>query len=51
MWLAVAVVIFLALHTGWRLIAAIFCIGVGLFFLRGAGATLLRRERRRSSGN
>ncbi|MGH9125470.1 MAG: hypothetical protein ACRDZ8_12205 [Acidimicrobiales bacterium] len=50
MWLAVGVIIFVALHTGWKLIPAIFSIGVGLFFLRGAGATVLRRDRRRSSG-
>ena len=48
MWLAVGAIIFFALHTGWRLIPAIFSIGVGLFFLRGAGATVLHRERRRS---
>jgi hypothetical protein len=48
MWLAVGVVMFLSLSTGWRLIPSIVAIGIGLLFLRGAGATVVRRERRGS---
>jgi hypothetical protein len=48
MWLAVGVVCFVALHSSWKLVPAIVSIGIGLMFLRGAGATVLRREHRRS---
>lgn len=48
MWLAVGVVMFLTLSTGWRLIPSIVAVGIGLMFLRGAGATVARRERRGS---
>jgi hypothetical protein len=50
MWMAVAVVLFLSLSTSWKLVPVIIAFGIGLLFLRGAGATVLRRERRRSSG-
>lgn len=46
MWIAVGVIVFVALKTGWRLIPSIIAVGIGLLFLRGAGATVLRRERR-----
>jgi hypothetical protein len=49
MWLAVGVVVILTLHSTWKLVPAILAIGIGLMFLRGAGATVMRRERRRSS--
>lgn len=49
MWMAVGVVLFLTLTTGWRLIPAILAFGIGVLFLRGAGSTVLRRERRRST--
>jgi hypothetical protein len=48
MWLAVGVILFLSLATGWRLIPAIVAFGIGLLFLRGAVSTVLRRERRSS---
>lgn len=46
MWIAVGIIVFVALNTGWRLIPSILAVGIGLMFLRGAGATVLRRERR-----
>jgi hypothetical protein len=51
MWIAVGVIMFLTLSTGWKLIPAIVAFGIGVLFLRGAGSTVLRRERRRSSGS
>jgi len=49
MWFAVAVVFFLAFKSTWKLLFVIVSFGIGILFLRGAGATVLRRERRRSS--
>jgi Flp pilus assembly protein TadB len=49
MWMAVAVVLFLTLNSSWKLVPVIVAFGIGVLFLRGAGATVLRRERRRSS--
>jgi hypothetical protein len=46
MWIAVGIVLFLTLKTGWRLIPSIVAVGIGLMFGRGAGATVLRHERR-----
>jgi hypothetical protein len=46
MWLAVGLILFLTLSTGWRLIPAIVAFGIGLLFLRGAVSTVLRPERR-----
>lgn len=48
LWIAVGVVVMVAGSMSWRLIPGIVAIGFGLFFLRGAGATVLRREQRRS---
>ncbi len=48
MWLAVGIILFLTLSTGWRLIPAIVAFGIGLLFLRGSVSTVLRRERRSS---
>lgn len=47
MWIAVGVIAFFSLHSGWRLIPAIVAVGIGVLFLRGAGATIIRHERRR----
>lgn len=49
MWMAVGVILFLTLTTSWRLVPAILAFGIGVLFLRGAGSTVLRRERRRST--
>ncbi|MDQ6614229.1 MAG: hypothetical protein M3083_05665 [Actinomycetota bacterium] len=47
--MAVGILVFLTLSSGWKLIPAIVAFGIGVMFLRGAGATVLRRERRHSS--
>jgi hypothetical protein len=50
MWIAVGVIAILSLTASWRLVPGIVCIGIGLLFLRGAGATVVRRDRRHSDG-
>jgi len=32
----------------WRFVLGIVAVGIGLFFLRGAGATVVRRDQRQS---
>ncbi len=46
LWLAVGVSVMVAEKFAWRFIVGIVAIGIGLFFVRGAGATVVRRERR-----
>ena len=46
MWIIVGIVILIWVHTGWRIVPAVVAIGIGLFFLRGAAATVLRRQSR-----
>jgi hypothetical protein len=48
MWVAVGLIILFAATFRWRFVVAIVAIGIGLFFLRGAGATVVRRDQRRS---
>ena len=48
MWMAVGVILFFTLTTGWRLIPAIVAVGIGVLFLRGAVSTVMRRGRRQS---
>ena len=50
LWVAVGIVIMVAATFSWRFVVGIVAIGIGLFFLRGAGATVLRREQRRTEG-
>jgi VIT1/CCC1 family predicted Fe2+/Mn2+ transporter len=50
MWMAVGVIMFLSLSSSWKLVPAIVAVGIGALFLRGAISTVLRRERRRSTG-
>jgi hypothetical protein len=50
MWIACGVIAIVSLSAGWRFVPGIAFIGIGLFFLRGASATVLRRERRQSGG-
>jgi len=45
LWFAAAVVALLGIHRGWRLIPVVCFAGVGLFYLRGAAASYLRRSR------
>ena len=42
-WIGCGIVSIVALKASWRLIPGIFFIGVGLFFIRAAAATVLRR--------
>ena len=45
-WLVVGVVILTTFSAGWRFIPGVFAIGIGLFFVRAAAATVVRREHR-----
>jgi hypothetical protein len=44
-WVIVALICDLALHMSWRLIPTIFALGVGLLYLRSAGAGYLHSDR------
>lgn len=44
-WIVVGVVIMLTFSAGWRFVPGIVAIGIGLLFLRGAAATVVRRQR------
>jgi hypothetical protein len=48
MWIAVGIIAIISLHAAWRFVPGIVFIGVGLLFLRGAGSTVMRRDRRQS---
>jgi hypothetical protein len=50
MWIAVGIILFLTLKSGWRLVPSIVAVGIGLMFLRGAMATVVRRDRRSREG-
>jgi hypothetical protein len=44
MWIGSGVVALVALHASWRLVPGIVFVGIGLLFLRGAAATVVRRS-------
>ncbi len=44
MWIAVGVAELFILDASWRFVPAIVFVGIGVFFLRGAFVTVLRRE-------
>jgi len=46
MWIGVGLFIGLGMSWSWRLVPAILAAGIGVFFLRGAGSTVIRREQR-----
>jgi hypothetical protein len=46
MWVAAGVIALFAMTAGWRFVPAVVFAGVGLYFVRGASATILRRQRR-----
>jgi hypothetical protein len=46
-WITCGVVALVVLHASWKLVPGIVFIGVGLLFLRGAAATVVRRDQRR----
>jgi hypothetical protein len=45
-WIAAAVYAVFALTASWKLVPVIVFIGVGLFFIRGAAASYVRRDER-----
>ncbi|MGO9872661.1 MAG: hypothetical protein ACLPVY_02580 [Acidimicrobiia bacterium] len=44
-WIVCGVIALTELHASWKFIPAIFFIGVGLLWVRGAAATAARHER------
>jgi hypothetical protein len=48
MWIAVGIIAIASLTAWWRFVPGIVFIGIGLLFLRGASATIVRRDRRQS---
>lgn len=46
LWLAAGVVELVGVHAAWRVAPAIVFVGIGLLFVRGAGALVLARPRR-----
>jgi hypothetical protein len=46
MWVAAGVVALVGLAASWKLVPGIVFIGIGLMFLRGAAATVVRRSER-----
>jgi hypothetical protein len=49
-WIVCGIVALTSLTASWRFIPAIFFIGVGFLWLRGAAVTLSRHERRGGEG-
>ena len=43
-WVLCGVMALVKLTVGWRLVPGVFFIGVGLFYIRGAAATVFRRN-------
>jgi len=46
MWIGAGVVALVSLTASWKLVPGIVFIGIGLLFLRGAAATVVRRADR-----
>jgi hypothetical protein len=49
MWIVVGIVIIVAFTAGWKYVAGIVCIGIGILFLRGGLVALARRDRPRGT--
>jgi hypothetical protein len=49
-WIACGVVALVALDASWKFVPGIVFIGIGLFFLRGAAATVARHSERDGRG-
>ncbi|MBV8951504.1 MAG: hypothetical protein JOZ99_11555 [Actinobacteria bacterium] len=45
-WIACGIVALVGLHASWKIVPGIVFIGIGLFFLRGALTTVVRRSER-----
>lgn len=43
-WIVIGIVMFVALDASWKYVPGIVSIGIGLLFLRGAAATVVRRQ-------
>jgi len=50
LWIGAGFVALTRLHAGWHLVPAIVFVGIGVLFLRGAAATVVRREARHDDG-
>jgi hypothetical protein len=50
MWVGCGIIAIVSLSAAWRFVPGIAFIGIGLFFLRGASATVVRRDRPQSDG-
>jgi hypothetical protein len=48
MWIAVGIIAIASLSAWWKFVPGILFVGIGLLFLRGASATVVRRDRRQS---
>jgi hypothetical protein len=46
MWVAAGVIALFLMTASWRFVPAVAFAGVGLYFVRGASAKILRHERR-----
>lgn len=46
LWVAVGIIDIVRLKVGWRIAVGIVFIGIGLFFIRGAAMTVIRRDER-----
>jgi hypothetical protein len=46
MWVASGVVALTSLTASWKIIPGVVFIGIGLFFIRGAATSVVRREER-----
>ena len=49
-WIVCGIIALTSLSASWKFIPAVFFIGVGLLWLRGAALTLSRHERRSGEG-
>lgn len=45
MWIAVGIIMMVSLSAGWRFLVGAVCIGVGLLFVRGGLAAIVRQSR------
>jgi len=50
LWVGAGIIAIISLHASWRLVPGIVFIGIGVLFLRGAAATVVRREERDRDG-
>jgi len=46
LWVGVGIIEIVTLKAGWRIAVGIVFMGIGLFFIRGAAMTVIRRDER-----